>query len=161
VVRYSGCTMEKADTERVHEVRRWSAGNAEWAENGKKMLFRGNELKDLLETKELAFLGAQNELVFERQKPPAQPEIWPRIHLLHGNPSEAVKESIALTTETQRKASLFSVLCASVSLWLEVCSVISSHLLSFGRRRGRPFVPARRRAPTRGAPTSIAAVALR
>jgi hypothetical protein len=56
--------MEKAATERADGVRRWSAADGKWAENGKKMLFRGNEPKDLLKTKDLAFFGAQNELVF-------------------------------------------------------------------------------------------------
>jgi hypothetical protein len=50
--------MEKAATERGERVRSRSAGNGEWAENAKKMLFRGNEARDLLKTKELAFSGA-------------------------------------------------------------------------------------------------------
>jgi hypothetical protein len=33
--------------------------------NGKKILFRGNELSYLLQIKDLQFLEAKNELVFE------------------------------------------------------------------------------------------------
>jgi hypothetical protein len=50
--------MEKAATERGERVRSRSAGNGEWAEIAKKMLFRGNEAKNLLKTKDLALLGA-------------------------------------------------------------------------------------------------------
>jgi hypothetical protein len=39
-----------------------------WFENRKKILNRGNELKDLLKAKGLEFFGVENELVFERKK---------------------------------------------------------------------------------------------
>jgi hypothetical protein len=37
------------------------------SKNRKKILDRGNELKDLLKIKELAVFGAKNKLVFERK----------------------------------------------------------------------------------------------
>jgi hypothetical protein len=43
-------------------------GGGKQGENTKKILNRGNEAKDLLKTKELAFSGAQNELAFAGQK---------------------------------------------------------------------------------------------
>jgi hypothetical protein len=51
----------------------------------KKILNRGNEPKDLLMEKELAFFSGKNELVFECKKRPTNPQKWPRIHSLCGN----------------------------------------------------------------------------
>jgi hypothetical protein len=48
--------MEKAARERMGIVDGWPAGVESCGPNAKKMFFRGNELKDLLEIKELAFL---------------------------------------------------------------------------------------------------------
>jgi hypothetical protein len=52
------------------------------AGNCKKMFFRRNELSDLLEAKDLAFLSAKNELVFERKKGQTNSKKLPKIHLL-------------------------------------------------------------------------------
>jgi len=48
-------------------VRRSQRQKGKCAENRKKMLNSGNELKDVLQTKDLANFGAKNELVFERK----------------------------------------------------------------------------------------------
>jgi hypothetical protein len=57
--------MEKAATEGAERVRSRCAGNGGRAEDARKMLFRGNEAKDLLKTRKLTFSGAQDELLFE------------------------------------------------------------------------------------------------
>jgi hypothetical protein len=44
----------------------------------KKDVFRGNELSYLLNIKGLAFLSAQNELVFERKNGKTNPKKWPK-----------------------------------------------------------------------------------
>src|SRR5208283_4295769 len=59
--------MEKAARERMRRVDSWPAGVESCVANAKKMFFRGNELKDVLEIKELAFFWIRNELVFERK----------------------------------------------------------------------------------------------
>jgi hypothetical protein len=60
--------MTKALADRSQGVLNRAAGGGKSAQNAKKILNRGNELKNLLKAKELAFSGAQNELVFERSK---------------------------------------------------------------------------------------------
>src|SRR5208337_808721 len=50
------------------------AEGGNWAGNAKKMLFRRNELNNLLQIKELAFFGAKNELLFECIKPQSKPK---------------------------------------------------------------------------------------
>jgi hypothetical protein len=57
-------------------------GNAQNAE--KKMLNSGNELKDLLQTKDLAVSGAKNELVFEPKTSQSEPIKRPKTYLLCG-----------------------------------------------------------------------------
>jgi hypothetical protein len=54
--------MSSPGRERGKGTRKQPAGGAKRQENAKKILNRGNELKDLLETQRLAFLGAKNEL---------------------------------------------------------------------------------------------------
>jgi len=54
--------MSSALNDRGKEIGNHSAGDAEQQENGKKMLNSGNELKDLLKTRHLAFFRAKNEL---------------------------------------------------------------------------------------------------
>jgi hypothetical protein len=60
----------------------WTPGNrfadrsdsgANASKNRKKMLNSGNELKDLLQTKDLAIFGAKNELVFEPKTSQSEP----------------------------------------------------------------------------------------
>ena len=54
--------MQSAGGERGRETRKRPAGGGEWPENAKKILNRRNELKDLLNTKDLALFGVKNEL---------------------------------------------------------------------------------------------------
>ena len=54
--------MESAGRERGKEMRKRAAEGGKWQENGKKILNRGNEPKDLLKTQHLAIFGAKNEL---------------------------------------------------------------------------------------------------
>jgi hypothetical protein len=46
--------MESPGREHGKETRKRTAGGGKWHENAKKILNRGNELKDLLEIKDLA-----------------------------------------------------------------------------------------------------------
>jgi hypothetical protein len=46
--------MESGGTERVKAMRKRPAGGRKWQEDAKKILNRGNEPKDLLETQDLA-----------------------------------------------------------------------------------------------------------
>jgi hypothetical protein len=50
--------MRYVATERAQQAPNPTGGCGESAENAKKMLFRGNEAKNLLNTKELAFSRA-------------------------------------------------------------------------------------------------------
>ncbi len=50
------------------------AGVESCVAGAKKMFFRGNELKDLLEIQGLALFWIKNELVFERQIPRSKPK---------------------------------------------------------------------------------------
>ena len=54
--------MSSAGRERGKEIRKRPAEGAKQQENAKKILNRGNELKDLLAIKDLAYFGAKNEL---------------------------------------------------------------------------------------------------
>jgi hypothetical protein len=76
--------MKNAATKRRKGIQNqpWSGGKP--AENEKKMLFRRNEPKVLLKIKRLAFLGAQNELLFECKKCPSKRKSWPKTHALRG-----------------------------------------------------------------------------
>jgi len=51
---------------------------------GEKILFRGNTPKTLLKIKELAILGAQNELHFGGKKRQSKRKMWPRIDHFQG-----------------------------------------------------------------------------
>jgi len=54
--------MESACRERGKEIRKRPAGDGRWQGNAKKILNRGNELKDLLQTQHLELFRAKNEL---------------------------------------------------------------------------------------------------
>jgi hypothetical protein len=54
--------MSSARRERRKEVQKPPAGKPKRLENTKKILNRGNELKDLLQIQHLARFGAKNEL---------------------------------------------------------------------------------------------------
>jgi hypothetical protein len=49
------------------------------AQNARKILFRGNEPKNVLEIKELSVLRLKNEPKFEHQKRKSNPRMWPEI----------------------------------------------------------------------------------
>jgi hypothetical protein len=61
--------MKNAATEREKGFRDQRGGGGKCLENRKKILNRGNELKNLLKRKELLPLEAQNKLLFECKKP--------------------------------------------------------------------------------------------
>ena len=65
---YVSCRTGKLASERGKEVGNRPGGGGKWGENAKKILNRRNKAKDLLKAKELAFSGAQNELVFTGKK---------------------------------------------------------------------------------------------
>ena len=54
--------MKSAGRERGKEMRKQTAGGERRQQNAKKMLNKGNELRDLLKTRHLALLGAKDEL---------------------------------------------------------------------------------------------------
>ena len=66
--------MERAAAEFAKGVGDWTEEGGNWAGSAKKMLFRRNEPKILLNLKELAFPGAKNELLLERRKPQSKPK---------------------------------------------------------------------------------------
>jgi hypothetical protein len=49
------------------------------AQNAKKILFRGNEPKNVLKLKELSVLRLKNEPKIEHQKRKSNPRMWPEI----------------------------------------------------------------------------------
>ena len=55
MIGYSRCLMRYVATERAQQALNPTGGCGESAENAKRMLFRGNEAKNLLKTKELVF----------------------------------------------------------------------------------------------------------
>jgi hypothetical protein len=59
--------MRGLASERGKQAANRRGGGGKCVEKRKKILNRGNEPKNLLKGKELAFLGAKNELVFERK----------------------------------------------------------------------------------------------
>ena len=71
--------MIKAPADRSQGVPNRAAGGWKSAQNAKKILNRGNEAKNILTTKELAFLGAQNEPNFQCQKSQSKLRIRPVI----------------------------------------------------------------------------------
>jgi len=84
VVAYVSRRMRRLARERGNVIGNRPGGGGKCVENRKKILNSGNEPKNLLKAKELAFLGAKNELVFERKKGQSKPKKRPRIHLLCG-----------------------------------------------------------------------------
>jgi hypothetical protein len=60
--------MRRLASERAKGVRDQRGGRGKCAENRKKILNSGNEPKNVLKTKALAFSGAKNELVFEGKR---------------------------------------------------------------------------------------------
>jgi hypothetical protein len=71
--------MRKLASERGKGVRNRPGGGGKWVENRKKILNSGNEPKNILKAKELAFPGAKNELVFERKKGQSKRKMGPKI----------------------------------------------------------------------------------
>jgi len=81
VVAYVGGRMRRLARERGNLIgnRRGSGGKC--VEKRKKILNSGNEPKNVLTTKELAFSGAKNELVFQRKKGQSKRKMRPKIRL--------------------------------------------------------------------------------
>jgi hypothetical protein len=73
--------MRRLASERGKQVANRRGGGGKCVENRKKILNSGNEPKNILKAKELAFSGAKNELVFECNKPQSKPKKWPETHL--------------------------------------------------------------------------------
>jgi hypothetical protein len=70
------------------------------------MFFRGNELGHLLQTKELMFLEAKNELVFECKKGQTNSKKWPKNHFFA---SSERKRGERAATESPNQGSPFRV----------------------------------------------------
>jgi hypothetical protein len=72
--------MRKLASERGKQVANRRGGGGKWVENRKKILNSGNEPKNILKAKKLAFSGAKNELVFERKNAQTnrrmEPKTW-------------------------------------------------------------------------------------
>jgi hypothetical protein len=71
--------MIKTPADRSQGVPNRPGGGGKSAQNAKKILNRGNEPKNVLKVKELAFSGAQNEPGFHCNKPRSKPRRWPLI----------------------------------------------------------------------------------
>jgi len=82
VVAYVSCRMRKLASERGKGVADGRGGGGKYVQNRKKILNRGNEPKNILKAKELAFSGAQNELVLERKKAQSKRKMGPKIREL-------------------------------------------------------------------------------
>jgi hypothetical protein len=76
--------MRRLASERAKGVRDQRGDRGKCVENRKKILNSGNEPKNILKTKELAFLGAKNELVFWPNELKSKLRKWPKTHLLCG-----------------------------------------------------------------------------
>ena len=84
MIGYTGWSMTNAPADRSQGVLNRPARGGKSARNAKKILNRGKEPKNLLKTKDLAFSGAQNELVFQRPKPQSKLRSEPIIDDLWG-----------------------------------------------------------------------------
>jgi hypothetical protein len=76
--------MLDAPPHRLQGVPNQPPGCGRGAQNGKKILNRRNELKDLLKTRGLAFSEAKNELFFKSRKRPSKPTTSPTSDELWG-----------------------------------------------------------------------------
>ena len=68
MVAYVSGPMRRLASERAKGVRDRRGGRGKCVENRKKILNSGNEPKNVLQTKELTFSEAKNELVFEGKR---------------------------------------------------------------------------------------------
>jgi len=82
MVAYVSGPMRRLAGERAKGVRDQRGGRGKCVENRKKILNSGNEPKNVLQTQELAFSGAKNELVFRANELKLKPKKWPKTHLL-------------------------------------------------------------------------------
>jgi len=82
LVAYVSCRMRKLASERGKGFADGRGGGGKCVENRKKILNRGNEPKNMLKAKELAFSGAKNELVFERKKAQSKRKMGPKLEEL-------------------------------------------------------------------------------
>jgi hypothetical protein len=76
--------MRRLASERGKQVANCRGGGGKCVENRKKIPNSGNEPKNILKAKELAFSEAKNKLVFECNKPKSKPRKWPKTHLFCG-----------------------------------------------------------------------------
>ena len=74
MVAYVSGRMRRLASERAKGGADRRGGRGKCVENRKKILNSGNEPKNVLNTKELSFSGAKNELVFEVQKTQNKPK---------------------------------------------------------------------------------------
>jgi hypothetical protein len=96
-VAYVSCRMRKLASERGKRVANRRGGGQKCVENREKILNRGNEPKNLLKAKELALSGAENELVFEREKAQTKRKMEPKTWKLEdGNWDIAVEIRVAI-----------------------------------------------------------------
>ena len=85
MVAYKGGRIRRVAGERGVGVGSRRGGGGKCVEKRKKILNRGNEPNNVLNTKDLAFLGAKNELVFECKRTQIKPQkeakkppfVWP------------------------------------------------------------------------------------
>ena len=84
MIAYTGWSMINAPADRFQGVPNRPGGGGKSAQKAKKILNRGNEPKDLLKTQELAFSGAQDELVFHRPRRQSRVRIRLKIDDLWG-----------------------------------------------------------------------------
>ena len=70
MVAYVSGRMRRIASERAKGVADRRGGRGKCVENRKKILNSGNEPKNVLNTKELSFSEAKNELVFEGKRTP-------------------------------------------------------------------------------------------
>jgi len=84
MVAYVSGPMRRLASERAKGVRGRRGGSGKCVENRKKILNSGNEPKNVLQAKELAFSEAKNELVMEPNELKSKPKKWPKTHLLCG-----------------------------------------------------------------------------
>src|SRR5208337_1308464 len=77
VVAYWSC-RKRAPASGGGKRTKWTWQGGKRQGNGKKMLFLRNEPTDLVQTRDLAFSNAKNELVFERKKGQTKPKKGPK-----------------------------------------------------------------------------------
>jgi hypothetical protein len=101
--------MRKLASERGKQVENRRGGGQKCVENREKILNRGNEAKNLLKAKELAFSGAKNELVFERKKAQSKRKMGPKIDEMLRSFVVPIKSGLLSRNSTHYSFSLSSL----------------------------------------------------